>query len=54
MPCRNRDGHWKVYLDGEYIGGLASTPSDHRSTQNDIARLRRRGLNIDTKGRYAG
>ncbi|QPX62196.1 HicA-like toxin [Mycobacterium phage Indlovu] len=54
VPCRNRDGHWKVYLDGEYIGGLASTPSDHRSTQNDIARLRRRGLNIDTKGRYAG
>jgi hypothetical protein len=51
-PCRARDGHWKVYLDGHYIGGLACTPTDHRSTQNDIARLRRNGLNIDTKGRY--
>lgn len=53
-PCRNRDGHWKVFLDGEYIGGLAATPSDHRSTKNDIARLRRRGLNINSKGRYEG
>lgn len=53
-PCRNRDGHWKVFLDGHYIGGLASTPSDHRSTQNDIARLRRNGLNIDTKGKHNG
>lgn len=51
-PCRNRAGHWKVYLDGHYIGGLACSPSDHRSTQNDIARLRRNGLAIDTKGRY--
>lgn len=52
QPCRNRQGHWKVYLDGTYIGGVACTPSDHRSTQNDIARLRRNGLSIDTKGRY--
>jgi hypothetical protein len=53
-PCRSRDGHFKVYLDGVYIGGIASTPSDHRSTQNDIARLRRNGLRITTRGRYEG
>jgi len=53
-PCRSRDGHWKVYLDGRYIGGLACTPTDHRSTQNDIARLRRNGLRITSKGRYEG
>jgi len=47
-------GHWKVYLDGRYIGGLCCTPSDHRSMQNDIARLRRNGLRITSKGRYAG
>ncbi|UXE04455.1 HicA-like toxin [Mycobacterium phage Funsized] len=49
-----KDGHWKVYLDGQYIGGIAGTPGDRRSWQNDIARLRRGGLNITSKGQYRG
>jgi len=50
-PSRTRDGHFKVYLDGNYIGGLAGTAGDHRAMANDIARLRRGGLKIDSKGR---
>lgn len=50
-PHCSLTGHWKVYLDGRYIGGLAGTPSDRRAWANDIARLRRGGLAIDTKGR---
>lgn len=49
-PCSNRSGHWKVFLDGRYIGGLAGTSSDWRGRQNDIARLRRNGLPLNTKG----
>jgi hypothetical protein len=51
-PHRGKDGHFKVYLDGQYIGGIAGTPSDWRARANDIARLRRGGLNIDSKGRH--
>lgn len=51
---RSATGHWKVYLNGEMIGGLAGTPGDYRSRKNDIARLRRNGLNITTKGTYDG
>ena len=51
-PCRNRSGHWKVFFQGRYIGGLSGTPSDHRGTRNDIARLRRAGLPLTSKGRY--
>lgn len=51
IPHQGRDGHFKVYLQGEYIGGLPGTPSDHRALANDIARLRRGGLAINTKGR---
>lgn len=43
-------GHFKVYRDGLYIGGLVSTPSSSRSMANDIARLRRNGLPVDSKG----
>jgi hypothetical protein len=50
-PSCTRTGHWKVYLDGVYIGGLPGTPGDIRALANDIARLRRGGLRIDTKGR---
>jgi hypothetical protein len=50
-PSCTRTGHWKVYLDGQYIGGLPGTPGDIRALANDIARLRRGGLRIDTKGR---
>lgn len=52
VPHQGKNGHWKVYLDGQYIGGIAGTPGDHRAQQNDISRLRRGGLNITTKGRY--
>lgn len=51
---QGRNGHFKVYLDGQYIGGIAGTPSDSRSRQNDIARLRRGGLRITSKGRFEG
>lgn len=51
-PCRNRTGHYKVFYRGRYIGGLAGTPGDWRGRANDIARLRRGGLNITTKGTY--
>lgn len=51
-PHRGKDGHFKVYLDGRYIGGIAGTPSDRRARANDIARLRRGGLNITSKGTY--
>lgn len=43
--------HYKVYLDGTYIGTLIGTPSSGRSQANDISRLRRGGLKIDSKGR---
>ncbi|UJQ86604.1 HicA-like toxin [Mycobacterium phage PenguinLover67] len=49
---QGRPGHFKVYVDGEYIGGIAGTPSDRRAMANDIARLRRGGLPLDSKGRY--
>lgn len=49
-PHRGKDGHFKVYLDGQYIGGIAGTPGDPRARQNDIARLRRGGLRITSKG----
>lgn len=51
-PHRGKDGHYKVYLDGTYLGGIAGTPSDWRARANDIARLRRGGLNITSKGHY--
>ncbi len=51
-PHRSRTGHFKVYLDGQYIGGIAGTGSDHRTRANEVARLRRGGLNITSKGRY--
>ncbi|QGH75331.1 HicA-like toxin [Mycobacterium phage Quesadilla] len=51
-PHQGRPGHFKVYVDGEYIGGIAGTPSDRRAFANDIARLRRNGLPITSKGRY--
>jgi hypothetical protein len=44
--------HFKVYLGERYIGGLAATPSDHRALANDIARFRRAGLALNSKGRY--
>jgi len=47
-------GHFKVYLDDRYIGSLAGTPSDWRTFKNDIARLRRNGLNITSKGTFNG
>ena len=47
-------GHVKVYLEGRFIGCLSGTPSDHRTTKNDSARLRRNGLNITSKGTYDG
>lgn len=52
VPHTGKNGHFKVYLDGQYLGGIAGTPSDWRARANDIARLRRGGLNIDSKGRY--
>lgn len=51
-PSCNKPGHFKVYLDGRFIGGISGTPSDYRSTKNEIARLRRRGLPLNSKGRY--
>ena len=53
-PSSTRTGHWKVYLDGESLGGIAGTPGDWRALRNDIARLRRGGLNITSKGKYRG
>lgn len=49
-PCRSRTGHYKVYLDGRLIGTIAGTPSEYRSRKNDIANLRRQGLQITSKG----
>lgn len=43
---RGKSGHLRVYVDGAFVGGLAGTPSDHRTWKNDLARLRRHGLNI--------
>lgn len=52
-PCRSRSGHYKVYLEGRLIGTIAGTPSEYRSRKNDIANLRRNGLQITSKGTYA-
>lgn len=51
-PHRSRTGHFKVFLNGTYIGGVAGTASDWRTRANEIARLRRGGLPITSKGRY--
>lgn len=51
-PCRSRSGHYKVYLEGRLIGTIAGTPSEYRSRKNDIANLRRAGLQINSKGQY--
>ena len=41
----NRKGHPEVYTtDGEKITTFSGTPSDHRSTLNSLAPLRRRGF----------
>ena len=51
-PHRSKTGHFKVYLDGNYIGGIAGTASDWRTRANEVSRLRRGGLNLTSKGRY--
>lgn len=39
--------HLRVYSDNnKCIGTLSSTPSDHRTWRNQIAQLRRAGVNI--------
>ncbi|WAB09578.1 hypothetical protein SEA_WOOPER_75 [Gordonia phage Wooper] len=38
--------HWKVYLDGRFIGTVGGSPSDHRSWKNGLSFLRRNGLQI--------
>ncbi|MFE1785623.1 hypothetical protein ACFW9F_24380 [Streptomyces sp. NPDC059506] len=39
-----RNGHYKVYWDGRFVGTLAGTPSDHRSLKNSVANLKRAGF----------
>ncbi|AXN53362.1 HicA-like toxin [Mycobacterium phage Thonko] len=39
-----RSGHIAVYLDGRFVGQIASSPSDHRTVLNQVSRLRRNGL----------
>ncbi|AYD82070.1 HicA-like toxin [Mycobacterium phage Saguaro] len=51
-PHSSKQGHFKVYLDGKYIGGIPGSPSDRRAFANDIARLRRGGLPLNSKGRF--
>lgn len=37
-----RSGHYRVTLDGRYVGTIAATPSDRRTLLNDRAFIRRR------------
>lgn len=37
-------GHLAVYHDGELVTTFAGTPSDHRSTLNALAPLKRAGF----------
>lgn len=39
-----RKGHHAVYLDDRWVTTLSGTPSDHRSTRNALAALRRAGF----------
>lgn len=42
---QTKSGHWRGYApDGEHIVHLAGTPSDHRSIDNAIAKLRQYGF----------
>lgn len=47
----NGHGHYKVIdtLDNKQYGSLPCTPSDHRSLQNDLATLRRKGVDLERK-----
>lgn len=48
-PSR-RNVHLGVYAEGKRIGTLPCSPSDNRSIHNDIAHLRRAGVDIPHKG----
>jgi hypothetical protein len=44
--------HYQVYVEGQLVATLAGTPSEYRGLKNDIARLRRAGLPLTSKGTY--
>lgn len=40
-----KSGHWRLYApDGEHIVHAAGTPSDHRSFDNAVGRMRQYGF----------
>ena len=39
-------GHPKVYFRGQFVTTLCLTPSDRRARKNELAQLRRAGMNI--------
>lgn len=43
---RTGKNHPKVYVNGRYVTALCCTPSDYRSRKNELAILRRAGLEI--------
>lgn len=43
---RTTKGHYQVYKDGEYVGTLAGTPSDHRSWDNSLRKAKRMGFKL--------
>lgn len=44
-PPRGK-GHPAVYYDGEFVTTICFTPSDSRSRKNELAGLRRAGMDI--------
>lgn len=41
-----KSGHWKVYVNGVLKTTVAATPSDYRGRRNELANLRRCGLDL--------
>lgn len=47
---KNKKNHWKVRLPDGSLVTFPGTPSDHRSMANAVALLRRKGLEIPSRG----
>lgn len=43
---RTKKGHYKVFLNGQWVTTLSGTPSDWRSIRNSLAPLKRAGLRL--------
>lgn len=52
--CSRRSAHYKVYLDGQFIGALSSTTNSWNTHKNEWSMLRRNGLDLPCWSRRNG